>query len=39
VVEVNPEPTPLSASATVTVREGASKALPQLLQQLPALLG
>lgn len=39
VVEVNPEPTPLSASATVTMREGASTALPRLLQQLPALLG
>jgi NAD-dependent deacetylase len=39
VIEVNPEPTPLSASATVTVRETASQALPKLLQQLPALLG
>ena len=26
-VEVNPEPTPLSTSATITVRESASKAL------------
>jgi NAD-dependent deacetylase len=39
VIEVNPEPTPLSASATVTVRETASQALPKLLQRLPALLG
>ena len=39
VVEVNPEPTPLSAAATVTIRESASTALPTLLQQLPALLG
>ncbi|HME79999.1 MAG TPA: NAD-dependent deacylase [Mycobacterium sp.] len=38
VIEVNPEPTPLSDSATVTVRETASKALPTLLQRLPALL-
>ena len=39
VVEVNPDPTPLSAEATVTVRESASTALPALLQQLPMLLG
>ncbi len=39
VIEVNPEPTPLSASATLTVRETASQALPKLLQRLPALLG
>ena len=39
VVEVNPEPTPLSDAATVTVRESASTALPTLLQELPALLG
>lgn len=38
VIEVNPEPTPLSASATISVRETASKALPTLLQRLPALL-
>jgi NAD-dependent deacetylase len=38
VVEVNPEPTPLSSSATITVRESASTALPTLLQRLPALL-
>jgi NAD-dependent deacetylase len=38
VVEVNPEPTPLSRSATITVRESASTALPTLLQRLPALL-
>lgn len=39
VVEVNPEPTPLSASATAVVRESASQALPTLLQRLPALVG
>ncbi|CAN5293806.1 NAD-dependent protein deacylase [soil metagenome] len=39
VVEVNPEPTPLSPSATVTIRESASIALPTLLERLPALLG
>ena len=38
VIEVNPEPTPLSASATVTVRDTASRALPSLMQRLPALL-
>ena len=32
VVEVNPEPTPLSASATISIRESASTALPVLLQ-------
>lgn len=39
VVEVNPEPTPLSESATVIIRESASTALPGLLARLPALLG
>ena len=39
VVEVNPERTPLSDAATVTVRESAAGALPGLLQRLPALLG
>jgi NAD-dependent deacetylase len=39
VIEVNPQPTPLSASATVSVRETAVLALPQLLQRLPELLG
>ncbi|MBJ7399834.1 NAD-dependent deacylase [Mycolicibacterium sp.] len=38
VVEVNPEPTPLSASATVTIRDAAGAALPGLLTRLPALL-
>lgn len=38
VVEVNPEETPLSASATLAVRQSASDALPHLLQQLPSLL-
>ncbi len=39
VIEVNPEATPLSDSATITVRETATQALPTLLQRLPALLG
>lgn len=39
VIEVNPEPTPLSSSATVSLREKAAVALPGLLQRLPALLG
>ena len=38
VIEVNPEPTPLTRSATISIRESASKALPGLLQRLPALL-
>lgn len=38
VIEINPEPTPLSDSATVTLRDTASRALPGLLQKLPALL-
>ncbi|MCV7280304.1 NAD-dependent deacylase [Mycolicibacterium flavescens] len=38
VIEVNPEPTPLSDSATVSLRESAATALPTLLQRLPALL-
>lgn len=38
VVEVNPEPTPLSGNATISLRETASQALPGLLQRLPALL-
>jgi NAD-dependent deacetylase len=38
VVEVNPEPTPLTASATISIRDSASQALPELLQRLPALL-
>lgn len=39
VIEVNPEPTPLSAAATLSLRETAATALPTLLQRLPALLG
>lgn len=39
VIEVNPEPTPLSARATVSLRQSASVALPGLLRRLPALLG
>jgi NAD-dependent deacetylase len=38
VIEVNPQPTPLTASATLSIREPASQALPGLLQRLPALL-
>ncbi|MGH8918136.1 MAG: Sir2 family NAD-dependent protein deacetylase, partial [Actinomycetes bacterium] len=38
VIEVNPQATPLSDSATITVRDTASRALPGLLQKLPALL-
>jgi NAD-dependent deacetylase len=38
VVEVNPEPTPLTPTATISIRESASQALPELLQRLPALL-
>ncbi len=39
VVEVNPEPTPLSEKATVSLRAGAGEALPGLLPQLSKLLG
>lgn len=39
VVEVNPEPTPLTPRATLSLRDTASVALPGLLQRLPALLG
>ena len=39
VIEVNPERTPLSGSATISLRETAATALPGLLQRLPALLG
>jgi NAD-dependent deacetylase len=38
VIEVNPERTPLSDSATVSLRETAAVALPGLLQRLPDLL-
>ena len=38
VIEVNPEVTPLSRNATISIRETASQALPGLLQRLPALL-
>jgi NAD-dependent deacetylase len=38
VVEVNPERTPLSDAATLSLRETAADALPGLLQRLPALL-
>lgn len=39
VVEVNPERTPLSDSATISLRETAAGSLPNLLQRLPTLLG
>lgn len=38
VIEVNPEVTPLSSKATISIRETAGQALPGLLQRLPALL-
>jgi len=38
VIEVNPEPTPLTRSVTLSIRESASQALPGLLERLPALL-
>ncbi|MCK0173039.1 MULTISPECIES: NAD-dependent deacylase [Mycobacteriaceae] len=39
VIEVNPERTPLSDSATLSLRETAAGALPALLPRLPELLG
>ena len=39
VIEVNPESTPLTSAATISLRETAGHALPGLLQRLPALLG
>jgi NAD-dependent deacetylase len=39
VIEVNPEPTPLSEAATAYIRQPAGAALPTLLQRLPELLG
>ena len=39
VIEVNPERTPLSDAAAVSLRETAAGALPGLLPRLPALLG
>jgi NAD-dependent deacetylase len=39
VIEVNPERTPLSDNASISLRETAATALPTLLQRLPALLG
>lgn len=38
VIEVNPEPTPLTPHVTLSIRESASLALPGLLERLPALL-
>jgi NAD-dependent deacetylase len=35
---VNPERTPLTENATVSLRETAARALPDLLQRLPELL-
>ena len=39
VIEVNPDRTPLSEHATISLRETAAQALPTLLQRLPELLG
>lgn len=39
VIEVNPEPTPLSERATAYLRTTASAALPGMVQRLPFLLG
>jgi len=39
VIEVNPEQTAFSDRATISLRETAATALPELLQRLPALLG
>jgi NAD-dependent deacetylase len=39
VIEVNPERTPLSHHATISLREPAVTALPTLMQRLPNLLG
>ncbi len=39
VIEVNPEPTPLSEAATAYIRQSAGSALPTLLARLPELLG
>lgn len=39
VIEVNPEPTPLTDRVTAALQESASTALPSLLQKLPTLLG
>ncbi len=39
VIEINPERTPLSDVATVSLRESAATAMPGLLQRLPELLG
>jgi NAD-dependent deacetylase len=38
VIEVNPEPTPMSDSVTASIRESAATALPTLLQRLPELV-
>lgn len=38
VIEVNPDPTPLTESATVSLRDKAGSVLPGLMQRLPALL-
>jgi NAD-dependent deacetylase len=39
VIEVNPQHTPLSDNVSISLRETAATALPNLLQRLPALLG
>ena len=38
VIEVNPDPTPLSSSVTATVRDTAGSALPGLLDKLDELI-
>lgn len=38
VIEVNPEPTPLTSAATLSIRETAGQALPGLPQRIAALL-
>ena len=39
VIEVNPEPTPLSNAATVTVREPAAERCPRCCSDCPSILG
>lgn len=38
VIEINPQPTPLTASATVSIRENSATVLPGLLDRLDAIL-
>jgi NAD-dependent deacetylase len=39
VIEINPDSTPLSGSATATIRDTAARALPGLLDRLDELIG